>query len=89
MSLLSILRSWLFGGPLPEISPPADAAPHFVDKQDDVFVWPCGTWCHRYELADKGLPGDCEILRENTLSWRYFINDPELATSDLRANASK
>lgn len=19
---------------------------------DDVFIWPCGTWCYRYELSE-------------------------------------
>ena len=73
MSILSILRSWLYGPPLREVPPPADTEPRFVDKPDDVYIWPCGTWCHAYELAERGLPGNCQILRAGSHDWLIFL----------------
>jgi hypothetical protein len=46
---------------------------------DDVLIWPCGTYCQRYQLAEHGhLSDDYELLKAGSYEWRIFMNDPEL-----------
>ena len=57
----------------------ADSALVGCSSPDDVIVWPCGTWCHRYELSqfyDKS--DDFQVLRAGSLECLAFENDPDL-----------
>ena len=46
---------------------------------DDALIWPCGIWCHRYELAQHShLGGDFEVLKAGSFGWIVFCNDPSL-----------
>ena len=38
--------------------------------QEDVFLWPCGTWCWRYELPQYGhMSDDYETLGAGGQRW--------------------
>lgn len=46
---------------------------------EDVLIWPCGTWCHRYQLAEHShLSGDYEVLKADTRACDAFLNDPDV-----------
>lgn len=39
-------------------------------SSDDVFVWPCGTWCFRDELPDYDyMSDDCVCFVSGTPEW--------------------
>lgn len=38
-----------------------------MTNPDDVIVWPCGTWCYRYELAEfSHKSDDYEVLPDGS-----------------------
>lgn len=57
----------------------ADSALGGCSSPDDVIVWPCGTWCHRYELAEYCHKADgFQVIRAGSLECLAFENDPDL-----------
>ena len=43
---------------------------------EDVFLWPCGVWCYRYELGDFAHKSDdCEVLPIGSPRWLDIVFD--------------
>ena len=53
-----------------------DEAP--VNDPEDVILWPCDTWCYRYELAEfSHKSDDYEVLRVGSAAWGRFMQREE------------
>lgn len=80
MSLLSALRYWLYGVRPDFVAPDPDVPT--MPGAEDVLIWPCGTWCQRYQLAEfSHLSDDYQTLKASTEAWRAFLNDPDVFLS--------
>lgn len=65
--------------PEPVNVPVAYSALGGCSSPDDVIVWPCGTWCHRYEISQFAHKSDdFQVLRAGSLECLAFENDPDL-----------
>lgn len=43
---------------------------------DDLFVWPCGTWCFRCDDREYGIMSDdYEVIPAETARWYEFLED--------------
>ena len=44
-----------------------------MNSSDDVFRWPDGTWCYRYEHPEMShMSDDFEVIRLDTPEWITF-----------------
>lgn len=49
---------------------------------EDFLIWPCGTYCQRYQLAEYShLSDDYQVLKAGTKEWIWFNNDPDVFLS--------
>lgn len=45
-----------------------------IASQEDIFVWPDGTWCWREEYWEMDhMSDDFMVLFENTPEWEKFV----------------
>lgn len=45
---------------------------------EDIFVWPCGTWCFRYESEQmKHLSDDYRVVHWNTPEYWEIVGEPD------------
>lgn len=43
---------------------------------EDVFIWPCGAWCYRYERSQMTHHSDdCKVLYFGTKEYEDFFED--------------
>lgn len=65
---------------LPAVAAPAEGGRTLLSNSpEDLIIWPCGIWCHRFELSDfSHKSDDYEVIQAGTLAALYFENDPSL-----------
>lgn len=40
---------------------------------EDIFLWPDGSWCYRYDAYQFGHKSDYEVIKYGTPAWHEFV----------------
>lgn len=45
-------------------------------SMQDIFLWPCGTWCYREDILEyRCMSDDFKVIKEGTEEYKEFLKE--------------